>query len=706
MRAFVTSVVLVLLVTSPAVPARADTLTWTYVVAGEGGTSCAIRSDGTLWCWGVNWRATIGPGGADTGRPVRIGDSRAWASVASAYTHTCATRTDGTLWCWGENADGELGIGASTTTREHPVQVGAGTTWRSVDVAGQTTCAVRADGSLWCWGGYWSGDVTDAAAIRRRTPQRVGADADWTAVTVDGGGACGLRAPGSLWCWENASDDPEVGPPLRVGTSSSWAVVSAKDGRTCGVDRDAALWCWGANRDGQVGDGTDTDRTGPVRIGAGTSWASVSAGDPSAANGGAHTCALSTGGATWCWGDNAEGKLGDGTTVGSPVPVRVNADLTWRAISAGGVHTCGLTTDGRVWCWGDNMRHELGDGGSAPSSVSVTPRPVGEDRNWADVSAGESHTCARRTDATAWCWGGNTHGQLGDGTTAGRAVPRQVRGGGAWRSVVVGTNATCGVRDDGGLWCWGLLPRGATVTVPQRVGDVVTWTGVTVGEGHLCAVRDDGTLWCWGRNAGEVLGNRVTTTPRTPVRSRREIATTWAEVAAGDGHTCGRDTGGRVWCWGFDGSGQRGDAPGADRNDPIGLTGVASIHVKGDRSCALGTDRRLRCWGDGIETPQLVTGDRDWRHVAVGSLAACGIRAGASLWCWGVNARGQVGDGTVENRRQPVRIGTDSWLSLGGGYQHMCGVRTDHGLWCWGDNRSLQLGSVIPARRAVPVPAG
>ncbi|MEU8663937.1 RCC1 domain-containing protein, partial [Actinoplanes philippinensis] len=294
--------------------------------------------------------------------------------------------------------------------------------------------------------------------------------------------------------------------------------------------------------------------------------------------------------------------------------------------------------------------------------------------------------------------------QLGDGSTAGRATPRPVAGGGVWRSVVAGTNTTCGVRDDGTLWCWGLLPRRKTVTAPQRIGDLTTWTGVSAGEEHLCARRADATLWCWGVNAGEVLGNRITTTPRTPVPARREIATTWAQVAAGDSHTCGRDTRGRVWCWGFDGFGQRGDAAGAGRNDPIGLTGVAAIDVKGDTSCALGADRRLWCWGSGVETPRLVTGDRDWTHVAVGNLATCGVRAGASLWCWGVNQRGQVGDGTVENRAQPTRIGTDGWLTAGGGYQHTCGIRTDHSLWCWGDNRSLQLGSIIPARRPVPVP--
>jgi alpha-tubulin suppressor-like RCC1 family protein len=376
--------------------------TWTAVAAGDAQTTCAIRSDGSLWCWGQNWRGNVGDG-TTTGRtrPTRVGDSRAWATVSLAWSHTCATRTDGTLWCWGENTFGQLGIGESDETRLRPVRVGTETTWRSVSVAGEKTCAIRTDGSLWCWG--FNVNLSDDVPTGEWIPTRVGAGADWATVAVGRMHACGVRTGGTLWCWGRDADGTDRRAAVRVGTSASWVSVSAAGGHTCAVDTRRALWCWGDNRSGQLGDATLTDRPAPVRVGAGRAWAAV-------ATGADHTCAVTTDGGTWCWGDNSEGMLGDDTTVNAVAPVAVNTDLVTKAVVAGAEHTCALTAGGGLWCWGENDSGQFGDGTTTSSPMSTAVLRVGTDEDWAEVAAGTSHTCALRTDGTLWCWGGQRQG--------------------------------------------------------------------------------------------------------------------------------------------------------------------------------------------------------------------------------------------------------------------------------------------------------
>jgi alpha-tubulin suppressor-like RCC1 family protein len=239
-----------------------------------------------------------------------------------------------------------------------------------------------------------------------------------------------------------------------------------------------------------------------------------------------------------------------------------------------------------------------------------------------------------------------------------------------------------------------------------------------VGKAHGCARRADATVWCWGSNEFGQLGDGTTTDRVAPVQARRDLTAAWTSVTAGSYHTCARDTVGRLWCWGDDSAGQRGDADGASPTEPIGVT-AATIQARSVNSCAIGVDRSLWCWGDSgagqldvqhpfqADTPRLITAARDWTSVTVGYSFMCGIRTDARLWCWGANGLGQLGDSTREYKTRPTRLRTDAaWLTAGAGYNHVCGIQADHSLWCWGGNRSHELGLIVPARRPVPVPAG
>jgi alpha-tubulin suppressor-like RCC1 family protein len=342
--------------------------------------SCGLKDNGTLWCWGSNQYGQLGDG-TTTSRnsPVKVGTQDTWASVSAGKWHTCGVRIDGTLWCWGDNARGQLGDG-SETRRKLPIQVGSLATWASVAGVIWHTCGVRTDG-LWCWGGNNNGQLGDGTTTNQSTPVQVGSLRTWISVASGGNGM-------------------------------GWG------DHTCGVRTDGTLWCWGDNSEGQLGDGTSVDyRSKPVQVGSHMSWASVTIGA-------FHTCGVTTNGTLWCWGVNIDGELGDGSWVFHGLPVQVGTLTTWVSAAGGECHTCGVRTDGTLWCWGYNGSGQLGDGTS--TGCRSAPVQVGSLTTWVSAAGGESHTCGIMTDGTLWCWGDNSDGQLGDGTTTNRITPVQV----------------------------------------------------------------------------------------------------------------------------------------------------------------------------------------------------------------------------------------------------------------------------------------
>jgi alpha-tubulin suppressor-like RCC1 family protein len=715
-----TGIVTLWLTAAIAVPQTAEP-TWSAVVAGAGDTTCGIRSDRSLWCWGFNGDGQIGDGTTETRtRPARVGAATTWSVVAPTDGHTCGVRTDGSLWCWGRNGDGQLGTGEDDGTRTSPVRVGTATDWTSVATGGGATCGLRTDGSLWCWGDNGGGQLGDGTTDDRRTPVRIGADTDWADIDMNGT-TCGLRTTGALWCWGSdhggiAGGQAETAQtaPARVGTSSSWTSVTAGYSDICAVDSRHDLWCWSSG----PADRPDTPVPapagfGPQRVGAGLSWSDVTLGR-------GHTCALRTNGEIWCWGDNDAGEVGDGTTARVVQPAHVNADLSWSAITAGGDRTCALTTAGALWCWGANGYGQLGDGTTSPPAGNE-PLPVQPAARWRQVTAGLGHTCALTTAGALWCWGDNDAGQLGDGTNDTGLPPRRVSDA-PWKSVSAGWTSTCGVDGAGALWCWGAeFGGGNRSDEPRRIGTGTTWTGVSTGTSHACALRHDGSLWCWGSNVAGQLGTADEDPVTAPVRARTDLTTTWTSVSVGTAHTCASDVHGELWCWGADDKGQRGDEKTGDPwSPPIRPGGrtVTTASAAYDDSCAITADKSLWCWCDNSNgqvgagrtdarpLPGRVGESSGWTTVTVGRGHTCGVRADRSLWCWGSNSAGQLGDGTFTDRHRPVRVGDGTaWQSVSAGESHTCALRTDRSLWCWGDNRQTQLGVLTPVRRPVATTA-
>jgi alpha-tubulin suppressor-like RCC1 family protein len=346
--------------------------------------------------------------------------------------------------------------------------------------------------------------------------------------------------------------------------------VSAGYNDTCVRKIDGTSWCWGFNGLDELGDGTTSDASSPVAtISVGTGVAEVSTGQ-------FHTCARNTDGTLWCWGYDADGELGNGSTNGLLAPLQVTALGSGVAqVSTGYSHSCARMVDGTLWCWGSNASGQLGDGTtndqSSPEQVTALGSTV------AEVSAGADHTCARKTDGTVWCWGNNNLGQLGDGTNTSRGTPAPVL---ALSRPVVEISAnnefTCAREVDGTLWCWGGNTDGelgnnsppnssSSTPVQAMLGNAVLQ--VSAGDNGACAVETNHTLWCWGANFQGNLGDGTAIRRLSPVQVT-SLGSNVVEVSMGV-HTCAREFDGSVWCWGYNSNGQLGDSTTVTRMLPV-----------------------------------------------------------------------------------------------------------------------------------------
>jgi len=296
------------------------------------------------------------------------------------------------------------------------------------------------------------------------------------------------------------------------------------------------LWGSGYNGFGQLGDNTANDRSTPVTtLAGGANWKQVDCGNN-------HTAAIKTDGTLWTWGYNSYGQLGDNTIINRSTPVTTFAGGTnWKQVSGGDSHTAAIKTDGTLWTWGDNSPYgQLGDNTIINRSTPVTTFAGGT--NWKQVAGGYTHTAAIKTDGTLWTWGGNSsYGQLGDNTTTTRSTPVTTFAGGTnWKQVSCGGYYTAAIKTDGTLWNWGRNYRGLLginssankFTPVTTFAGGTNWKQVSCGRFHPAAIKTDGTLWGWGTNIWGQLGNNTTTDRSTPVTTFAG-GTNWKRVDCG-----------------------------------------------------------------------------------------------------------------------------------------------------------------------------
>ncbi len=567
------------------------------------------------------------------------------SSVSAGQVHACAVisassaNDPGTVWCWGEDSYYELGTGTSGSATRVPQEV---------------------------------------VALNNGTGHLTGA----TAVSTGKWHTCALVS-GGVDCWGNngwgqrgnpSPSNSDLSYPVVAGSIASASVLDSGDYFNCALISDHTITCWGDNSVDQLGTGKIGSSQTPLTVsGSWTTPAHVSVG-------GEHVCAIdSSDGSVWCWGRNNDGQLGNGSTTDSSTPVKVKGGggsgfLTGvTQVSAGGFHTCAVKSDNTVWCWGADYDGQLGDGITLPASssaASTTPIEVKTGSSTfltgvTQVSAGGSHTCAVKSDNTAWCWGYNAEGQLGINSTSNSSLALQVKG-------------------------------------VSGIGNLTSVTQVSAGEYHSCAVAG-GYAYCWGDNSYGQLGfDSANASSLYPMEVWEWNGTGTSflpatSVSAGSDASCAVDSSYYAYCWGHNYDGQLGNGaslPSPDKLQPVQvylsgtspsgtlLTGAQTVSVGPEHVCAY---------------VSYVTGTLfHFYH--------------NDAYCWGYNDTGQLGNDTLDDSSNPVSAITTSIgvteVSAGGSDNDDNGVScamNAGSVECWGSNNYGQMGSPALPTSVAPV---
>jgi alpha-tubulin suppressor-like RCC1 family protein len=612
-------------------PTLVSGLTDAVAISAGSAHSCALKANGNVACWGFNDSGALGNGTTTQSLvPTAVIGLTDAIAISAGQAHTCALRADRTLVCWGYNNNGQLGIGSSTPGdfRSIPTLVTGLTDAVAINAGFNHTCALKANGSATCWGSNVSGELGDGTTATRVISTAVIGLTDAVAISAGGNSVegtyartCALKANGSVACWGDKSYDNtgnsgiqnQLTPALIAGITNT-AALSAGGDHICALRNNGSIACWGDGRFGQLGDGSIGGIQTNLIVVTGLTDAKVVS-----ASRIYHSCAVKTSGAVVCWGINSSGQLGDGTTVSRTITATVTGLTDAVSVVTGDAHSCAIRASGSVVCWGDSNFAQLGDGNVTSPSQSIPVAVVGI-TDAVELTAGNSHTCARRASGAVLCWGNNSQGQAGVAVGAIQLVPVAVAGLTDAVDISAGTFHTCARKIDDSVICWGNNASGqlgdgttATRAITAPVAGLTDAVELSAGSAHNCARRTSGAVVCWGNNSNGQLGDgtTLTSTLAAAVAGLPDAI----ELSAGADHTCARKANGSVVCWGNNSNGQLGDGSTA----PNQTFAVA------------------------------VTGLTDAIQLAAGGTHSCAIRTNASVVCWGGNTSGQLGGNTTIN---------------------------------------------------------
>lgn len=674
-----------------------------------------LKADGTVWGWGENTSGELADGTfTNRSLPLAIPGLSGIVAVASGTYHLVALKNNGTVWAWGSNYYGQIGNGTnSTSSTVYQVSGLSG----MVAVAGGSghTVAVKNNGTVWTWGANTTGALGDGTLTSRLTPVQVSGLTGVVAVAAGNGHTVAVKSDGTVWSWgNNATGQMGDGvgvsyrtAPVQASGLTGVVAVAAGDGRTFALKADGTVWAWGANTYGELGDGTTTQRTTPVLLTGLTGVAKLST-----SLNGSITLARKSNGTLWAWGSNYYGQLGDGTTITRTTPVQVVGLNDAVDVGVGAIFAGAVKSDGTVVTWGDGYSGQLGAG----ASIRTRAVQVSTLTTVASVAAeAERYTVALKTDGTVWSWGNNQNATLGDGTTTSRPSAGQVSGltgvvkvaAGAWNAVALKSNGT--------VWTWGdnyygQLGDGTTTTrsIPVQTTGLSGVVAVAANTGATFALKSNGTVWGLGFNSYAQLGDGTFTNRSVPVQAG---VSGIVALAAGSNHMLALKNDGTVWTWGLDTSGQLGDGnTTGQRSTPVavnGLTGVVAVGAGAVHSLALKSDGTVWAWGFNnvgqlgnnstttSATPVQVSGLTGIVGVAGGIYHSVALKNDGTVWSWGDNGWGELGDGTIVQRHTPVQaLGVSGVVAVSAGGFHTVMLMSNGTLQGLGGNDNGELAFV------------
>lgn len=665
---------------------------------GDGGHTLALRKDGTVWAWGQNDFGQLGDGCsigvdcADRTTPAPVPGLHGVVAIAAGRGHSLALLANGHVKAWGRNDFGQLGIGntmpQSTPQLVVPPPVFLGA--RAIAAGGRHSLAILKDGRIVAWGANGFGQLGDGTLTNRTIPTLVAAS-PLTGFTGVAGGANHSLArlkDGRVFAW-GRNHQGQLGNgtfngsavPVQLGRLNDVIGVAAGDAHSLALRVNRTVLAWGNNSSGQLGNGLaapnspvpvavpDLDAVVALSAGGdhnlavtvdgllhawgfnasgqlGVSGLIVAAtpvvveavgGVTTAAAGFAHSVVASVPGTMWSWGMGAVGGYGT-TSLSRSSPGQANGATWVRGLGSGLLHTVGVTASGRVLATGNNQDGQLGDNGSSFDGAQFSPLPVLVKRNPAGfldhiiaVSAFAGTSLALNDKGEVWGWGRNSNGQVGDGSVGPpKFLPVKVTGLKLATAIAAGAEHSLALRQDGTLRAWGHNGFGqlgtggppANFPTPQVVSGLTHVVAVAAGDAHTLAVRDDGTLWAWGNNSNGQLGDgcQINVTCTNAFVPHQVAGITGAvAVAAGSTWSMALTKDGQVWAWGWNLSGQLGNG------------------------CAV----NVNCVDSSV--PAAVTGLKGVVAIAAGQEHAVALDEGGTVWTWGANFGGQLGDGCTLN---------------------------------------------------------
>jgi len=593
------------------------------VNAGNAGVTAIRGLDGTAWSWGSGASGQLGDNSTTAkSSPVSVVGENSYTALARGLTHVATLRgLDGTAWCWGLGTSGQLGD-SSITSKSSPVSVAGGNSFIQIACGTNHTVAIRgSDGTAWAWGVNTAGELGDNTKTSKSSPVSVVGGNSYIAIA--GGASCTLaiRGDNTLWAWGDNGWNGKCGQvptaytfPQRVITDKTFTKLAgaAFGSHILAIQAaDGAAYAWGFGTSGQLGDNTRTTKSTPVSVLGGHSFIQIGGGS-------AFSAALrGSDGTAWAWGSNSYGQLGDDSVVSKSTAVSVLGGNSFIqiAVPTGGVLAV-RGSDGTGWGWGFNSSGQLGDNTTTSRSSPVS---IVGDISFKEIASAGAHCVGiRSSDGTAWAWGRNDYGQLGDNTLTDRSSPVSVRGGISFKAVRAGQSHTTGIRgSDGSAWAWGNSSYAQLCTGTYNPGTSSpiscvggnSYVDIQSANFHLIGLLADGTVRCWGYNysgqcgIGEGFLYGSYNTPISPMGNHSFVSI----AAGGAGTTLAFKANGEVWAWGDGFTGQWGNnnMGAVGYSSPVSVPGgksfISVIISAGTTPCAIEKDTGIIFhWGENV----------------------------------------------------------------------------------------------------------
>jgi alpha-tubulin suppressor-like RCC1 family protein len=772
-------------------PVQISSSSWTAISAGQL-HNLALTSTGNLFAWGSGVNGELGV-------PALTASESRWSDIRIGHDHVLAIQYGtGKLYAWGRNNQGQLGDG-TTIDRPYPVQIGT-SSWTAISAGARYSVAIRSGGTLFSWGLNVFGMLGDNTSVNKSSPTQIGSSS-WTAVSAGNYHTVAIRNSVTLFTWGlgtsgQLGDSTTVtkSSPVQIG-SSSWTAVSAGNGYSMAIRNGGTLFGWGVATSGQLGDSTTVTKSSPVQIGS-SSWTAISAGMFHTAG----TILSGTDNYLFVWGRAAEGQLG--TTYGMTTQ-------SWTTVASGASHTVAIRSDGLLFAWGLNTSGQLGDSTTISKS---SPVQVGAS-SWTLIAARGNTSFAKRQDGYLYAWGLGTSGQLGTAVVSNQSNPAIVgllstssniswkfgpdgylstsaafntamggwagttwtvevwvyftsftnnvsnvimatyacvAGNGRWYLVAVGTSSTTGQVEFGwttststqdqfrhtganistNTWTHVAMTLNATTststTINLFVGGIISTATArnlstqTANFGAPLIGRFDacGAIYFLGSmsNLRIVKGDQLYTANFTPSTTSLGVAGSGTTILL----TCNGSTlldksaGAYVLT-------QTGSISITESNpftaNIDAVADFANVYPGGTHTFAITSNSTMYTWGlnnagqlgDGTtvnKSSPVQIGSSSWTAVASGASHTVAINASGTLFAWGLNSSGQIGDGTTTNKSSPIQIGNSSWTAVSAGLSHNAAIRSGGTLFTWGVNSVGQIGDSTTVSKSSPVQIG